>query len=569
LLSKPPQKATILEAVKHENRLKLHSETEITEKSKNPAFNDFLKWVRGILPKDKYQRFEQLIKTPFATLSITNEIWSELYRVFDGQNAFFGYDFTNTDLQDDFNKYLQEYLQDRQFFKTKGFECLKTGINSILVVDVPTEQEGNRPQPFYYFVEIDDVLAVDVDESTGKVEHIIFELEEREDECLYGVYDNEFYRVVQKVGDVVTLVSESAHGLGYCPASFFWDKPLKSDCEILKKSPITDSLSQLDKYLAQDTFKEHADLYSAYPIVVSMEKLCNFEGCEGGYIQEERRMYNDALQQEETTYHQIKCKACETRELIGAGTNFEYPAPQTSDSPDLSDPVKIVSADVKPLEYLTAKLSAKAIQIKSEVIGATSALINDQAINEMQVVGSFESRRNVLINIKTSFERIHKFANDTVARLRYGVSFLGSTVFYGDEFYLKDYSTLQEEYKKAKDDGEPDEELDSIYKQIIYTKYKGNKNKINRAWILYNLNPMPHNSVEEATTLKGLGAVSETDFVIKIRFNNFIARFEREQTNILFFGENLTFDKKINEINQQLAIYADEVIKSNSVNLNQ
>lgn len=569
MLSKPPQKATILEAVKHENRLKLHSETEITEKSKNPAFNDFLKWVRGILPKDKYQRFEQLIKTPFSTLSITNEIWSELYRVFDGQNAFFGYDFTNTDLQDDFNKYLEKYLQDRQFFKTKGFECLKTGINSILVVDVPTEQEGNRPQPFYYFVEIDDVLAVEVDESTGEVEHIIFELEEHEDECLYGVYDDEFYRVVQKVGDVVTLVSESAHGLGYCPASFFWDKPLKSDCEILKKSPITDSLSQLDKYLAQDTFKEHADLYSAYPIVVSMEKLCNFEGCEGGYIQEERRMYNEALEQDETTYHQVKCKACETRELIGAGTNFEYPAPQTSDSPDLSDPVKIVSADVKPLEYLTAKLNAKAVQIKSEVIGATSALINDQAINEMQVVGSFESRRNVLINIKTSFERIHKFANDTVARLRYGASFLGSTVFYGDEFYLKDYSTLQEEYKKAKDNGEPDEELDSIYKQIIYTKYKGNKNKINRAWILYNLNPMPHNSVEEATTLKDLGAVSETDFVIKIRFNNFIARFEREQTNILFFGENLTFDKKINEINQQLAIYAGEVINSNSVNLNQ
>ena len=569
MLSKPPQKGTISEAVKHENRLKLHSETEITEKSKNPAFADFLRWVKGLLPKDKFQRFEQLIKTPYSTLSITNEIWTELYRIFDGQNSFFGYDFTNTDLQEDYNKYLSEYLQDKSFFQTKGFQALKTGINSVLVVDVPSIQEGNRPQPFYYLVEVDDIEAVSVDIMTGEIDYIIFELEENESECLYGVYDNEFYRVVQKVDDVITLISESAHGLGYCPASFFWDKPLKSDCNILKKSPLTDSLSQLDKYLAQDTFKEHADLYSAYPIVVSMEKLCNYEGCEGGYIQEERRVYNEQIDDFDTSYHQIKCKVCETRELIGAGTNFEYPAPQTSDSPDLSDPVKIVSADVKPLEYLTAKLNAKAHQIKSEVIGGGSSLINDQAVNEMQVTGSFESRRNVLINIKSSFEKIHKFANDTVARLRYGTSFLGSTVFYGDDFYLKDYKVLQAEYKEAKENGEPDEELDSIYKQIIYTKYKGNNNKIKRAWILYNLNPMPHNSIEETISLKAQGVVTETDFVIKMRFNNFIARFEREQTNILFFGENMEFDKKIEEIQKQLAIYADEVIKSNSTNLNQ
>ena len=286
---KPQIRETVKQAVNHENRLKLHCDSELNQNSSNPAFADFLRWVKGILPLDKFKRFQQLIKQPVATLSITNEIWSELYRVFDGQNAFFGYDFTNTDLQKDFENYLNNVLKDRQFFKTKGFECLKTGINSILIVDVPRVQTESKPSPFYYFVEIEDVLDLSVNDATGDIKHIIFELEDVEDVCLYGAYDETMYRVVSKKNDVVSLVSESLHGLGYCPASFFWDKNLNSDCNIQKKSPITDSLSQLDKYLAQDTFKEHADLYSAYPIVVSMEKLCNFEGCESGYIQEERK----------------------------------------------------------------------------------------------------------------------------------------------------------------------------------------------------------------------------------------------------------------------------------------
>ena len=116
-----------------------------------------------------------------------------------------------------------------------------------------------------------------------------------------------------------------------------------------------------------------------------------------------------------------------------------------------------------------------------------------------------------------------------------------------------------EEYKLAKESGEPDEEIDQIYRQILVTKYKGNDDRIERAWILYNLNPEPHKTVDQSRTLVTDGAMSQTDFVIKSRFNNFVARFEREETNVLDFGRELQFDDKINRINEILISYTTTI----------
>ena len=137
----------------------------------------------------------------------------------------------------------------------------------------------------------------------------------------------------------------------------------------------------------------------------------------------------------------------------------------------------------------------------------------------------------------------------------YGDAFISSVVYYGDQFFLKSVEQLMFEYEQAKKNGEPDEEIDQIYRQILVTKYKGNDDRIERAWILYNLNPEPHKTVEQATQLVTLGAMDQTDFVIKARFNNFIARFEREQTNVLDFGRELDFDVKIDRINEILKTY--------------
>ena len=547
LIEKRPKRQLLQKAERHQNRLKLHGETEIESIRTNPAYVELLNWVESFLTRDKYKRFCDLLRLPVVSLEITQDIYQEYFRIFEGQNPFFNYEFSNPDFADTFKAYLKNGLKDFNFFKTIGFEQLKYTINSILVVDMPSDGEGN---PYYYFIDVSKVIDVKSDKN-GTIHHLIFQV----DADTVAVYDSESYRIYKINGTKIIgePIVENFHGLGYCPASYFWNKNLKGSNTIEKKSPITDVLGRLDKYLIEDTFKEYADLYGTFPIITTYEELCNFEGCDNGFISEDFTYLENGI--ETIKKRQTKCPSCSESEEIGPGTIFEIPVPQTPDDPNLSNPVSIISPDTKSLEYVKQKLIEYADKIREVTIGTRGRVLDEKQVNETQIFGSFESRQNILLSIASSFEAIHKFANDTVARLMFGDSFLSSTVYYGDQFFLKSVETLQNEYEKAKSSGEPDEEIDQIYRQILATKYKGNDERIERAWILYNLNPEPHKTVEQSRKLVDFGAMDQTDFVIKSRFNNFIARFEREQTNVLDFGRELDFDVKIATIYDILKTY--------------
>ena len=547
LLQKRPKRQLLQNAERHQNRLKLHGETEIESIRTNPAYIELLSWVESFLTRDKYNRFCQLLRLPVVSLEITQDIYQEYFRIFEGQNPFFSYEFSNPDNSDAFKSYLKNELKDFHFFKTIGFEQLKYSINSILVVDMPSDGEGN---PYYYFIDVSKVIDVKSDKN-GTIHHLIFEVDDK----TIAVYDSESYRIYKVDGTKIIgePIVENLHGLGYCPASYFWNKNLKGSNTVEKKSPITDVLGRLDKYLIEDTFKEYADLYGTFPIITTYEELCNFEGCDNGFVSEDFTYIENGTEVVKT--RKTKCPACGESEEIGPGTIFEIPAPQTSDDPNLSNPVSVISPDTKSLEYIKQKLVEYAEVIREVTIGTRGRVLDEVQVNETQIFGSFESRQNILLNIAASFEAVHKFANDTVARLMFGDSFISSTVYYGDQFFLKSVDNLQAEYEQAKKSGEPDEEIDQIYRQILATKYKGNDERIERAWILYNLNPEPHKTVDQCRQLVADLAMDQTDFVIKSRFNTFIARFEREQTNVLDFGRELDFDTKINTIYDTLKTY--------------
>jgi len=552
LLEKKPQKQLLANAARHQDRLRLHGETEIDNIRKNPAYVELLAWVESFLTSDKYDRFVQLLRLPVVSLEITQDVFQEYFRIFEGQNPFFNYEFSNPDFANEFKSYLNKELKDRKFFKTLGFEQLKYSINSILVVDMPSEGDGN---PYYYFVDISRVIDVKSDKE-GKIEYVLFESGKTEDDKTnVAFYDSESYRVYEWDGSKIVgePLVDNPHNLGYCPASYFWNKNMKGTNTVEKKSPITDVLGRLDKYLIEDTFKEYADLYGTFPIITTYEELCTFKDCDNGFISEEYSYYEDGV--EYTKTKNVKCPACSESEEIGPGTIFEIPAPQTSDDPNLTNPVNIIAPDTKSLEYVKQKLVEYAEIIREVTIGTRGRVLDEKAVNETQVFGSFESRQNILLNIASSFEAVHKFANDTVARLMYGDAFLSSVVFYGDQFFLKSVEQLMAEYEQAKKNGEPDEEIDQIYRQILVTKYKGNDDRIERAWILYNLNPEPHKTVAECRDMRNDGTMDNRDFAVKSRFNNFIARFEREQSNVIDFGRELDFDVKIDRINEILTSY--------------
>ena len=130
LIEKRPKRQLLHNAERHQNRLKLHGETEIESIRTNPAYVELLSWVESFLTRDKYKRFCQLLRLPVVSLEITQDIYQEYFRIFEGQNPFFNYEFTNPDNSEAFKTYLKNGLKDFNFFKTIGFEQLKYSINS-------------------------------------------------------------------------------------------------------------------------------------------------------------------------------------------------------------------------------------------------------------------------------------------------------------------------------------------------------------------------------------------------------------------------------------------------------
>jgi len=217
-----------------------------------------------------------------------------------------------------------------------------------------------------------------------------------------------------------------------------------------------------------------------------------------------------------------------------------------------------VSADVDSLEWLEKSIKNDEKSIAWNMIG----LAMDQqkeAMNEMQVAGNFESRQNVLLNVKDNFEKAHSFILNTLAKLRYGSSYIGSTVNYGERFFLHSVLVLQENYKLSKDTGMPVFELANQQQQIMFTKYQNNPEMMERVKILSALEPYQTYTVEELLSIGEQFRLNPLKMAIKINFEDLVNRFEREQMDIVPFMQFSDFQTKINFIQTKLEDYGTEI----------
>jgi uncharacterized protein YqgQ len=78
--------------------------------------------------------------------------------------------------------------------------------------------------------------------------------------------------------------------------------------------------------------------------------------------------------------------------------------------------------------------------------------------------------------------------------------------------------------------------------------------------ILSDLEPYRHLTRNEVATLYEKGIVSKEEYLIKLNFADFIRRFERENMNIIEFGDSIDYTKKIGTIKERLTEYAREIM---------
>lgn len=245
-LQERSKSAAIQRAKEHQNRIKFHAETRLDGKN-DSYLSTFLSIADNLLPSDKAAQFKSMFRYPVVTNGICGEIFDKLGRIFDGRNPVYNYSFTKPEYADDWSNYRRTKLDEPNVWHTKGWEFFKTEINSVLVIDMPTVQASDYPEPYFYWLRIGDVISYQANPTTGVMDYIIFRASDKEIAVIDGVY----YRLFGSK-DGVTIdntISISEHHLGFCPARFFWDTPMSINNHDVKQHPLTKVLESLDDYV--------------------------------------------------------------------------------------------------------------------------------------------------------------------------------------------------------------------------------------------------------------------------------------------------------------------------------
>lgn len=546
----------------HQMRIKFHTVKRIT------AFNSpyisipltqFLAMVENILPHDKFVLFKALFRYPIKTNEITAVCFDKLSRIFDGRNPAFNYQFVNAAQKDDWEQYRQTKLNEPAVWSTKGWEFFKSEINSVLIVDVAREQTTEKPEPYFYWLPINDVITYKADPTTGVMDFIVFR---RRDEIV--VLDDASYRVWDDQKHTGQINGEpkveAPHDLGYCPARFFWNESLSLEDPDVKASPLSGELESLDWFEFFHISKRQLDLFGAYPILSGYEQSCDFSNaengdyCDGGFLRDKQGRYRLDM-----AGLLLRCPKCGNKRIIGAGSFVEIPVPNEAENqPDLRNPVQLLTVDRDALDYNVDEQKRLREEIITAVVGQDEIVTNRDAFNEQQVQANFESVTTVLNRVKRGFEDAQTWVDETVCRLRYGNYFLSARINYGTEFYLYSPDELRQRYKAAKDAGMSESELDLLNNQILETEYRNDPTQLRRMQLLAELEPFRHLSRQEVSELYDKNLVSVEDLRIKLNFPNFVRRFERENTNILDFGAEIPYKRKIEIITGEFRKYAAE-----------
>lgn len=557
ILQKPTKRQVIQKAANMQKRLRFHTETNIAVSDINQPTALFLDWVRNLLPKDKYNIFLQLFKFPLSTPAVVEDVYRELERVFYSRNSSSSYQFTDSELAEDWADYRKNKLNEPDIWKTVGWKKMQVSINSILVVDLPQVQMSVRPEPYFYWLEIEDVVDYEMVNDT-EFKWIVF----RQPNRRIAAFDDTYIRVYQlnEKNEIASLVSEATHNLGYCPARFFWSTQLNEKNKDLKKNPISKELSNLDWYLFFSISKQHLDLYAPYPIYSAYAADCNFENnetgdyCDGGFLRNssgEYKILNDGTVE--------KCPCCSEKRIAGPGSFLEVPIPNQAEGiVDMRNPVQITTIDKDSLTYNVEECVRLRNDIIVSIAGSGGTVSEKEAINETQVAANFESKTSVLNALKTNFELAQKFVEDTICRFRYGSDFISSSISWGTEFYVFTVKELYNKYEQAKTNGASESELDAITQQILEVEYRNNPLVLQRMLILKQLEPYPHKTLDEVLKLHEKKLLNENYVKLKINFSTLVERFERENINIIEFASARTFSEKIKLITDKLLDYVRE-----------
>lgn len=494
-----------------------------------------------------------MLQFPVDTNTLMSEVYGALWKIFEGKDPVYNAEFATPNVEEDWHEYREEWELDK-FWQHVAWEKFKCYPASFLVVDLPETQESTLPEPYPYFLSIDNVIDYKMKQDPGEweeLEYIVFRI----DKTRLAFFDIEAYQVFETKENSTEIVNELtnvSHNLGYCPAMKL----------IHGEHPVSKVLTKLKKLLFSLLGQDITDFSIANPVWWVYEQDCDFEDpqthnvCDGGFL---RSGNGDYLIGGDRKL--VACPKCQGK-FRGHGTVLELPVPDSNEK-GLGVPAGVVVTPVESLEYGSARVAQRQDEIYYGLVGYGSETPNDKAVNKQQVRALQESTEDKLNQLQKIFERVQQRTEQTMCKLRYGSLFTSLSVSYGQTHYIDKPEDVLERYEQARTKGDSDTILDGIYEHYMLLKYRNNPEQLQYQKILWNLEPYRHRTISEVREMFRNFECEFSEYYIKSNFSSLIARFERENISVLEFGSALSFSAKIDAIYKTLVSYATTIQQAN------
>lgn len=562
ILENPRNKHKIESVKRQESQLRVFTEDMTKSELKSESY--YAELLASIKSKSekKFDRVMQFARYPLPIVQSSDSVLNDFFKVFEGKNRYFknNGDRDLTRLDD----WVSEF-KPAQWIEENAKDVFKSKPCSFVVVDV--DEKG---KPYLILVDSERIHDAEIMNEKGELKYIAFIHSQKKHETkvnvittFYSFYDEYTYFVFSKDSDEDNFVkvSEQKRMNPFPPGKAFIATPSNSKNEFKRRVAFTKSLSLMEDYTVFDIYRNYVDHYAPFPVTESPKKKCPNPSCQNGAVA--KQVVVDVRKGTEETVWST-CQACGGKDdgaHIGPGTHIGINVKATKDANDGSGVFRMIFPETSALEYVPKKLEKIELEIRYKTVGVNN-LMEKEAMNEIQVKGSFTSMESILLRTKKELDELYKWIVEAVGNTFYKNLTINVEANFGTEFYLVSEDDLQSRYLKAKEAGLPFEEILMIYLQLIETKYKGNPTKIERQKMLIQLDPLPLYSNEEAMIMREKNAIDDFDFSMKINFLNFISKFELENAPITQFGLELEPYQRIEKISETLIIYNNEKIKS-------
>lgn len=533
-------------------RQSFHARVSLRPQDTGSYHANFLGKVESILGNaEKFTVFKNLLPYPLPSTELISEASDEWNKIFYAKDRSIELHLSDDSQLSELEAFLDNIALD-QFIEQDVFTKAKQAVNTLAVVDsrVITAADGSTSsQPYVYLLDAGQCTYIQEGEK-NRVDALAYTTGsmEKKNQKLY-VIDTEHYWSFTADGETLTLIAQNPHGLGFCPATFIWHDVIDKGVGVRRFNAVIESLARMDQYVMAEVFGSHTDLYAAFPILWSYTKQCEYQDpagnrCFEGYVNftNERGVEVSQL-----------CPACAKKEYVGPGEHLLVDVPQSPDDKLIGQPAGFINAERNILDYnveKTERLRASIFRFLSGFDKSTDGKGTKQ-YNQEQIGSMNETRQAVLRYWAENFQITHKFLLDTIGRLLYGEDYLGSSVNYGEDWLLADMNTATAEYQAAKDAGLPQYLVGLKRRTIEQLHARVSPSAAQRIQILSELEPY----VDVPLSLMQ----PDTDaYELKANFAAYIARFERENGDIVRFGRLISYEKKIILIQQTLDSYVSK-----------